>query len=185
VHLNKIEELSSAIANDFILFEAGDLAISLREQNLIMVINPNTGIIKWWRIGPWLRQHDPEFIPSGKIIVFNNNLYSMSLNKFSDENRLYASNIVEFDFASNEHRIIFGGREGQELHTILRGKLELSPNGGLLVTEFEGGRVFETDSNGRIIWEYINRYDSDEVAEISEARIYPASYFQVSDWSCN
>ncbi len=68
--------------------------------------------------------------------------------------------------------------------TSIRGKHELTRNGGLLVTEFEGGRLFETDATGRIIWEYINRYDSDEVAEVSEARIYPDNYFRISDWSC-
>ena len=68
--------------------------------------------------------------------------------------------------------------------SIIRGKHEPTRKGGLLVTEFEGGRVFETDASGRIIWEYINRYDEDEVAEITEARIYPANYFRVSDWSC-
>ena len=184
VHLNKIEELSSAIAKDFPMFDAGDLAISIRELNLVMVINPHPGKIKWWQIGPWLRQHDPEFIPNGKIIVFNNNIYPISRNTVSDANSPYISNIVEYDFASDEQRIIYGGRKGQELLTVIRGKHELTRNGGLLVTEFEGGRVFETDATGRIVWEYINRYDSDEVAGISEARLYTASYFRVSDWSC-
>lgn len=44
--------------------------------------------------------------------------------------------------------------------------------------------MFETDAAGRTIWQYINRYDEDEVAEITESRIYPADYFTVSDWSC-
>jgi hypothetical protein len=167
------------------MFETGDLAISLREQNLIMVIDPHRGKIKWWRIGPWLRQHDPEFAPNGKIILFNNNGYvSTFRNKHLEGNNLYISNIVELDIALGEYRIIYGGKRGQELATCLGGKLELSPHGGLLVTESEGGRVFETDATGRVIWEYINRYDSDETAGIGEARIYPASYFRISDWSC-
>ena len=91
---------------------------------------------------------------------------------------------MEIDPVSDEYRVIYGGVSGQEMLSIIRGKHELTVNGGLLVTESEGGRVFETDATGRIIWEYINRYDSDEVAEINEARIYPADYFRVSDWSC-
>jgi hypothetical protein len=68
--------------------------------------------------------------------------------------------------------------------TVIRGKLELTDAGGLLITEFEGGRVFETDAGGQIVWEYINRYDEDEVAEISEARLYAPEYFDVPDWTC-
>jgi len=68
--------------------------------------------------------------------------------------------------------------------SVIRGKHELTERGGLLITEFEGGRVFETDSDGRTIWQYVNRYDAEQVAEITEARIYQSDYFSVSDWSC-
>jgi hypothetical protein len=188
VHLNKIAELSKDIADDFPAFNAGDLALSLRGHNLILVVDPGTRNIKWWRIGPWLRQHDPEFISGGKIIVFNNNNYWFRSDKNQEEVKNLSiprgSNIIEIDPVSDVHRVIYGGVKGQEMLTIIRGKHDLTRNGGLLITEFEGGRVFETDATGRIIWEYINRYDSDEVAEITEARIYPADYFKVSDWSC-
>lgn len=184
VHLNKVEELPSAIANDFPMFEAGDLALSIRELNLVMIISPHTREIKWWHIGPWLRQHDPEFIPHGKLLVFNNNIYPALLDSVSDGNRNNVSNIIEFDFAADNYRIVYGERKGQTLLTTLRGKHELTRRNGLLVTEFEGGRVFETDVTGHIIWEYINRYDADEVAAVSEARLYPVDYFHVADWSC-
>lgn len=188
VHLNKIAELSSTIANDFPIFNAGDLALSLSNYNLILVVDPDTKKIKWWRIGPWLRQHDPEFIPGGKLRVFNNNIYRTAFGHTKEAvgnlSTPRVSNIMEIDPVSDEHRVIYGGTSGQEMLSILRGKHELTRNGDLLVTEFEGGRVFETDATGRRIWEYVNRYDSDEVAEITEARIYPADYFNVSDWSC-
>ena len=98
----------------------------------------------------------------------------------------YASNIIELDFASGEHRILYGGKKGQEFLSVISGKLEPTTNGGLLVAEFDGGRVFEADSTGHIIWEYVNRYDADEVAQITEVRIYPKSYFtfNVNEWPC-
>lgn len=187
VHLNKIAELKSDIADDFPMFESGDLALSLRGYNMILVVDPDTRKIKWWRIGPWLRQHDPEFLPGGKIIVFNNNIYRTAFEKgttISGFSVPRISNILEFDFLSGNHRLIYGGVGGQEILSILRGKHEPTVKGGLLITEFEGGRVFEVDATSRIIWEYINRYDSDEVAEITEARVYPVDYFKVPEWSC-
>jgi hypothetical protein len=189
VHLNKIGELPSAIAEDFPMFEAGDLLLSLAHLNMVLVIDPDTAKIKWWQIGPWLRQHDPEFKPGGTIIVFNNKIKYYLSHKTSPQashaNLLtYGSNIIEFDPVSNKNRIIYGDKMGQEMATIDRGKHELTRGGGLLITEYRGGRVFETDASGNKIWEYINRYDSDEVAKITEARIYPVSYFNVMEWSC-
>jgi hypothetical protein len=187
VHLNKISELPSSIAKDFPMFEAGDLALSFRTHNLLMVIDPARRKIKWWQEGPWLRQHDPEFKPGGTIVIFNNNTYAttwIDADHTVPVSPVHASNILEFNPATGAHRVIFGNGKTHEMLSVIRGKLELTENGGLLVTEFEGGRVFETDTAGQIIWEYINRYDSDEVAEISEARIYQASYFSVPDWSC-
>ncbi|MEA3411315.1 MAG: arylsulfotransferase family protein [Pseudomonadota bacterium] len=188
VHLNKIAELKREMAGDFPQFEAGDLMLSLRQYNMVLVIDPESRVIKWWKAGPWLRQHDPEFVPGGHIIVFNNNRFRTS---FGPGNGMISSldiprisNIIEFDPASGEFEIVYGGRADQELLSVIRGKHERQPHGGLLITEFEGGRVLETDANGRIIWEYINRYDEDEVAELTEARVYPSSYFEVSDWSC-
>ena len=188
VHLNKITELPSALAVHFPNFRAGDLALSLRQRNLIMVIDPNTRKIKWWKVGPWVRQHDPEFSPRGTIVVFNNNAYKIAYGdgpEISSPTMAPVSNVIEIDPRSGRHRAIFGGKPGQEMLSVIRGKMDLTPKGGLLITEFEGGRVFETNSEGDVVWEYINRYSAAEVAEITEARIYPASYFTVSDWSCD
>ena len=192
VHLNKIAELSSDLADDFQLFEAGDLMLSMRDLNLVAVIDPDSERIKWWSIGPWLRQHDPEFRQGGTIVVFNNNIYSETAfagigDKSSPRARLAVprvSNIMEMDPLTRRVKLLFGGAIGQEMLSIIRGKVDLTAGGGLLVTEFEAGRVFETDSRGNITWEYVNRYDEDEVAEITEARYYPEDYFQVRDWSC-
>ncbi len=188
VHLNKIAELPAEIADDFPMFEAGDLAVSIRQLNLVMVIDPDDGKVKWWRIGPWLRQHDPEFRAGGRLVVFNNNAYKTAYPVGDEKTPVEferGSTVVEIDPASGAYATLYGQMAGQEMLTIVRGKVELTPLGGLLVTEFEGGRVFESDAAGRVIWEYINRYDSEAVAEITEARLYPQNYFTVSSWSCD
>ena len=187
VHLNKIEELPSDIAKKFPMFQANDIAISLRNYNLIVVLSPETRKIKWWKIGPWIRQHDPEFSPDGTIVVFNNNTYRTAFGKPPHNDKSHAmipriSNIIAYNPVEDTHKVIYGGKKDEEMLSVIAGKFELKNTGGLLITEFEGGRVFETDGEGRIIWEYINRYDSDEVAEITEARIYPHSYFSNTHW---
>jgi len=171
-HLNDIEELYSGIADSFPLFEAGDLAISLRNRNLVIVFSPDTMKVKWWKIGPWIRQHDVDFQNDGTITVFNNNRDSTPTGS-----ALGHSNIMKMNPVTGDYQIIYGAEPGQVMHTNIRGKHQVLPGNRLLITEHEGGRVFETDKNGRILWEFINRYDSDEIAEITEARIYPYRYF--------
>ena len=186
VHLNKIAELPAAIAGKFPGFEAGDLLLSLRDLHLVFVVNPDTRVVKWWQTGPWIRQHDPDFAPDGTIAVFNNNAFNSQLlpRNRSDLSLPRISNIMAVDPATHETRIVYGGRPDQEIFTVVRGKQQVMPSGGLLITEFEAGRVFETDTAGRIVWEYINRYDDSYVAEVTEAALYPPDYFTVTDWAC-
>lgn len=186
VHLNKITELKSNIANDFPLFNTGDLLLSLRTYNMLLVLDPETLQIKWFKVGPWKRQHDPEFKAGGKITVFNNNIYLNSYFKGKiKSNTPQISNIIEIDPVTNKHEVIYGGTENQKLLSIVRGKHEMKHNNGILITEFESGRALEVDSKGNIVWQYINRYSEKEVAELTEARSYPKSYFKVADWNCN
>jgi hypothetical protein len=187
VHLNKVAELNSNIAQDFSMFNAGDLLLSLRLYNMLLVIDPNTDEVKWWKIGPWIRQHDPEFLPGGTLLVFNNNSYSTVYGNPLDLPGVEtpeSSNIMEYDPITDQHRTVYPADTTQQFFSRVRGKLQALPHEGLLITEFEAGRVLETDADGKIIWEYINRYNEEEVAEITEARMYPADYFNIQDWSC-
>jgi hypothetical protein len=71
------------------------------------------------------------------------------------------------------------------MYTEVRGGHQKLSNGNLLITETLAGRIIEVTPDGDIVWEYINRYDDDEVAWLSDAVRYPEGYFKVSDWSCN
>jgi len=181
VHLNKIGELSSDLADRFPLFESGDLVLSIRKLNLVLVFDPRTERVKWSQTGPWLRQHDPEFNPDGTLTIFNNNaFYCTDYGRHAEQ----VTNILRMDPVTRKTEVVFGQRPGQEMLTIVRGKHDVVPGGGFLITEFKTGRVLQADAQGEIVWEYINRYDDRYVAEISEARLYPPDYFTVSEWNC-
>ncbi len=186
VHLNKIGELSTELAPLFPQFEAGDLIVSVKFLNAVFVFSPETGEIKWTSVGPWLRQHDPEFASDGRILVFNNNTFLGDLDNMyrPRRDREMVSNIIAIDPKTNAWEVVYGEREGEDFLTVIRGKVDETASGGLFITEFEGGRVIETDAEGQIVWEFINRYDDDEVVEISEARLIGPGYFDAVDWTC-
>jgi hypothetical protein len=178
-HLNDAEELPASLADSFPQFQEGDLLLSLRNRNLVMVLDAQTREIKWWMIGNWVRQHDPDWI-DGRIRVFDNNRDGTNEGAI-----LGSSKIVEVDPTTNETRVVYGEKPSQFFYTERRGKHQNLPDGRVLITEAEAGRVFEVDAKGGIVWEYVNRFDETYSARISQAIAYPESYFTVADWSCS
>lgn len=178
VHANKLIELPQNLSDAYPLFEAGDLAISMRGLNLVIVLDGKTRAVKWHQSGPWLRQHDPEFRPDGRISIFNNNVFqNVYPDGQTDIESPFATNIILVDPVTNETEVLFGERPGQELLSVIRGQHELLPDDGIIITEFDGGRVLEVDGSGQIVWEYVNRYDDEHVGEIRDANVFPRTYF--------
>ena len=179
-HLNDVEELDSSMASAFPQFRAGDLLVSLRNLNMVMVVDPLTEKVKWHQVGPWIKQHDPDFLASGKIAVLANNDDGSPTGTI-----LGGSKIIETNPATGENTVRYGDGPNQNWYSFRRGKIQYLPNGDILIADSESGRVVEINPAGEIVWEFINRYDDKFVAVIRGATRYPEDYFTVKDWSCN
>ena len=136
-----------------------------------MVFDPDTEVIQWYQHGPWLRQHDPDFLPDGTISIFNN------------RTDFGSSNIMIIDPVTRQVEIAYEGTRARPFYTAIRGKHQYLANGNLLITSSQAGRVFEVTPAGEIVWEYVNRYDRDRVAIVSNAIRYDPTYFDVDAWS--
>lgn len=168
MHLNDIEILGSDIANSFPQFQAGDIIASMRQLNLLMVIDPKTYLIKWHMTGPYIRQHDPDFSLDGGILVFDNRVDIKSSSDIGG-NILGGSRILSIDPVSRLATNVYQGDSDNKFYSNIAGKLQLLPNSNILITEYGKGRIFEVTPSGEIVWTYINRYDEDEVYTISDA----------------
>lgn len=185
VHSNKVAELPADYAGAFPRFDTGDLLLSMRDLNLVMVVDPVSWDVKWHQTGPWLRQHDPEYLPDGRISIFNNNVYrTVYPDEVLDLSTPPVSNITAVDPESGEVEVLFGEAPGQEMLSAIRGQHEIRPGGGMVITEFDGGRVIETDATGKVVWEYVNAFDADSVGEITNADVYPPGYFETAWEAC-
>ena len=174
-HLNDIEILDESMADQFPLFEAGDILISLRHLNLITVIDHVTEKIKWSMTGPYIRQHDPDFLSNGQIMVFDNRTDG------SGGDILGGSRILSIDPVMRKVHTIYKGGPQNKFYTKVRGKQQQLPNGNILITEHDAGRVFEVASSGEIVWSYHNRYDEDEVYEITQATRLERDYITFTE----
>ncbi|WP_390913742.1 arylsulfotransferase family protein [Pseudosulfitobacter sp. SM2401] len=172
-HPNDVEMLRPEMADAFPMFEAGDLLFSLRELNLVAVVDPKTGILRWSQHGPWLKQHDPDFHADGTITVFDN------------ATGTGRSLIRRVDPQTGEMSTEFAGNEVLPFYTWRRGKHQYLPNGNLLLTNAEHGRVLEVGPEGRIVWTRDMVWDANSNLIITEARHIPKSFFEQGVPRCN
>ena len=171
-HPNHVEVLDPERASAFPQFAAGDLLISLRSLNLVAVLDPETLEFKWWRVGPWHRQHHPRFTPNGTILVYNNNM------------NFGQSNIVEIEPATGKVDIVFAGDDSHPFYSWRRGRHHRLDDGALLITEAERGRAFIVDPAGRLRWEYNNIYDTDRNGVLTGVEQLPRDFFQPDALNC-
>ena len=179
IHLNDVEALPTSMADQFPLFEAGDLMLSIRGYNMVFVFDPDTEKIKWHQTGPWIHQHDPDFLDDGILSLFNNRPFK----DWRAPGELHSA-ISEYNFATGQSRNIFGDEPQNPFYSAIRGMHQRLDNGGILITEADSGRLFQINAQGELVWEFINGYDETRVAEITGGQAYPVDYFDVEDWSC-
>jgi hypothetical protein len=169
-HMNDIKILEKPIAAKFPLFKAGDIMVSMRNLNLIVVIDRSTKKIKWSMTGPYIKQHDPHFLPTGRISVYDNRA------DFADGKILGGSRILSIDPVTRDVKTVYEGDARNSFFSNTQGEHQYLPNGNILITEPYAGRVFEVKPSGDVVWSYINRYDQDEVYRVAGGQRYPISY---------
>ena len=72
LHTNSIEYLDGTTAQKLPEAKEGRLLLSFREIGTLAIFDPGTGEIVWTMRGPWLRQHDPDLLANGNILLFDN-----------------------------------------------------------------------------------------------------------------
>lgn len=170
IHLNDVEILSPELASAFPSFEERDILISLRNLNLLLVLDFLDEKVKWSMTGPYLRQHDPDFLANGRISVFDNRRDDSSGASFG------GSRILEFDPLTRDVLVTYKGTRDRPFYTETMGDHQHLPNGNILITESDLGRAFEVSANGEIVWSFINRWNEDSVALIGRATRYPEHF---------
>lgn len=173
-HENDIEPLKPSMAAAFPEFSAGDLLISMRALDLVMVLDPDSLKVKWWRMAQTRRQHDADWQPDGTITVYDNNMHRGPLR------------ILQIDPKTYTTKVLYNGRRDEAVNWF-RGKHQVLPNGSILVTIPQQGRVLEVTPDQHVEFELINRYQPIPGKDllVSEARWLPPDFFNFEEFpSC-
>ena len=167
LHLNDVEIFPSHLQPG--VFDAGDVMISLRNINTIVVFSPDTLRIKYLGIGNVVRQHDPDFVDGDRLSVLDNH-------NVRPESQSPQSRIVVLSATHDDMQVIYSGSAEQPFYTPIMGKHQWLPNGNMLITESVKGRAFEIDPEGTLVWEYFHLVDRGRLALLSEAHRLPSSF---------
>lgn len=180
-HVNDVDPLANEMADEYPTLEAGDLVVSVRNLDLVFVVDPTSREIKWHTSHPFLRQHDPDFMDGGWIGVFDNNRDGTDRGTM-----LGGSRIIALQPHTDSLKELFAGTGTDTFYTSIMGKWQKLDNGNLLLVESEAGRVVEVTGDGRTVWEWIvPAYDERLVPYVSDARRVDVTRQDVASWPCS
>lgn len=179
-HINDVEPLGASLADEYPLFDEGDLAVSIRNLGLVLVVDPETENVKWHADRPFILQHDPDFLGNGWIGIFDN------ASDFTDRGAMLGgSRIVAIQPHTGSVEVRFPTEHSEPFYTASMGKWQQLDNGNMLLTESKAGRVVEVTAEGRTVWEWVHApYDKDHVPEVTEATRYDLTQKEVESWTC-
>lgn len=176
-HMNEVDPLPEQLADDFPLFEAGDLMVSLRNLDLVFVVDPETQNVKWHAADPFLRQHDPDWMKGGWVGVFDNNWDGTKRGSI-----LGGSRLIALQPHTDSTRVLFPTEQFQRgpFYTKNGGRWEKLDNGNLHIYEQHPRRIIEVDSTGQVVWDW--RLPSNKSGFGFR---YELSADDVKEWPCN
>ena len=162
LHLNDVEPFPLAMTEGF--FKHGDIMISLRNINTVLIFNRQNRKIKFICTGWFIRQHDPDFMDGNTFSVFDNN------NMMAAEPH---SRIRIVSAINKSTQVFFEGNTQTPFFSNIMGKHQWLPNGNLLITESRQGRAFEINRQKKVVWEYRNVIDDGLVGLVEDVQRLP------------
>jgi hypothetical protein len=145
-HPNTMTRITAEAAARNPVFKEGDYLLSFRNFSLLVAADLNAGQITWASYGPWRGQHSPRFMADGSIVMFDN------LGNLTPQGGL--SRILNIDPATDKILWEYDGAEQNSFYSAYNAMVDPLPNGNILVTETEAGRIFEVTRDKEIVWDY-------------------------------
>jgi len=146
MHMNTVQYIGADVAAHFPFTKPGQLLVSMREMKTIAVLDLDREQIVWNMDGLFHRQHEPQLLPTGNILVFDN----LGHNGAGEG----ASRIVEFNPLTQALVWKYTGTVEDPLESQAYGSEQRLANGNTLIVESMNGRVIEVTPDKQIVWQY-------------------------------
>jgi hypothetical protein len=144
LHTNTLALLDGRHAHLSDAFRAGNVLVSVRNTDQLVVLDLETKRAVWALRGAWRRQHEPSLLDDGRILLFNNRA------------RKDRSSVLEVDALSGESvwevhssdELVFGSKAC--------GSARRLSTGNTLIVGSESARALEITPGGELVWEFRN-----------------------------
>jgi outer membrane protein assembly factor BamB len=160
-----------AHANTCAPLAGGDVMITFRALNLIIILDGKTREIKWEYQDLGLgHPHDSHRLENGNILVFANGFHGGHADMWS--------RVIEIDPETKETKWEFTAKPVTSFYSGNISGAQRLWSGNTLICEGARGCLFEVTPSGKIVWEYVSPHDVNhavfgEVNWIFRARRYP------------
>jgi len=144
LHTNAVEALGTGAQARPQPFRTDGWLISIRNLDLVGVVDRAAGRLVWAQTGLWRRQHEPIVLDDGRLLVFDNE---------GDAGR---SRVLEIDPTTLAVAWSYDGGAENGFTSGCCGMAQRLPNGNTLVTVTTSGHAFEVTPAGERVWEYWN-----------------------------
>lgn len=154
LHTNALKFIDGRHADRSPIFRRGNFLVSLRDIDVVAIVDIDAQDVVWALSGMWFRQHEPTLLDNGNLLLFDN--------RGNDRK----SKVIELDPITQEVIWTYGSAEDEPLHSSTCGLAARLPNGNTLITESNNGRALEVTPQNEIVWEYVSPHRAGEENEL-------------------
>ncbi len=149
LHSNSIDVLTDQTAPFIPGAKPGNVLLSLRSLDMLVVMDLEAEKIVWALRGSWRKQHDAKLLPNGHILLFDN-----SGDLITEHGR---SRVLEIDPRTGGIVWSYDGTNSDPLDSAEnRGGAQRLANGNTLINEANAGRILEVTPDDKVVWEFVN-----------------------------
>lgn len=173
LHLNDVQPVYS----DTKYWKKGDVFLSIRHQNLVLLYRPSTNKMLWHQKGPWLKQHDVDILDSTRISIFGNDVIDA---KLKNSQRLVDGHNNQYIYNFSNGALTKPYDEffrTSAISTLTQGLSTIQNDGTIFVEETKRGRLLFGDEKS-VIWSYTERIDDKKAGMLGWCRYITEAEFQ-------
>jgi len=175
IHLNDVEPITE---NDNFV-KKGDVLLSARSLSTVALYRPSSKKIIWLKTGPWLAQHDINYLGNGKFSIFGNDV---AINGQDILGRRH-SNVYIYDMKTDKvttpYEKFF---KDANLSVATQGRSKILSNGDVFIDD--GTTLRRVSDKSLLRWNYVGRINDTEVGSLHWSRYLNQSEIFL-DWKKN